>query len=236
MKALIVDDEPMPGKHLEGLVRKHCFEISEVKVINSPLKAIEDLSNNEYDIIFLDIEMPVLNGLELLEKIQLPEKTHVIFTTAYSQYAIEAFKVNATHYLLKMVTKEDLIDAVRKVSHLKYKSNNIQKLPSLSIFIGEEYVILSQEKIIRLEADGSYTKIITATNDEFLSTKMLGYYEKLLSDELFYRCHNSHIINFKKVHRLSKGKKGYVVMGNEDIVPLATAKREQLMQLLVLKQ
>ena len=123
MKALIIDDEPMPGKHLQGLIEEHCFEIEHTHVIDSPLVALDHLKENEYDIIFLDVEMPHINGFELLKKVRIPAKTQVIFTTAYSQYALDAFKVNAAHYLLKMVKKDDLIEAVRKACFFIRKQN-----------------------------------------------------------------------------------------------------------------
>lgn len=231
MRALIVDDEPMPSKHLEGLITKNCYEISETKIINSPIEAIKHLENHEYDIIFLDVEMPIYTGLEMLEQVKLPSHTHVIFTTAYSQYAVEAFKANATHYLLKMVKKEELLEAVRKVIYLKNRRVSLKDKPSISVFSGDEHTILRQNQIIRLEANGSYTKIIS-DKGEMLSTKRVGYYEELLSIESFCRCHNSHIINVDRVFKFSKGKKGYVVMDNEDIVPISATKKEHIIKLL----
>lgn len=231
MKALIVDDEPMPAKHLDGLIKTHCYEIGETFILNSPTEAVKHLKDHEYDIIFLDVEMPVLNGLELLEQVTLPLNTHVIFTTAYSQYAVDAFKANATHYLLKMVKKDELIEATRKVMYLKNRKDELRNKPSISVFSGEEHIILRQHQIIRMEANGSYTKIIY-DKGELLSTKRLGSYEEVLDQKSFCRCHNSHIINVDRVFKVSKGKKGYVVMDNEEVVPIAAAKREHIINLL----
>lgn len=229
MKALIIDDEPMPGKHLEGMVKQHCFEIDEVHFIDSPLVALEHVKENIYDIIFLDVEMPRINGFEFLEKAALPAQTQIIFTTAYSQYAIEAFKANAAHYILKLVSKEDLIQAVRKAHYLIKKQDTADK--AISVFIGDEHLILRQEEIHRLEASGSYTKIHTE-NKVLLSAKGIGTYVDKVSKTKFIRCHNSHIINIDYVTRISKGKKGYVVMKNEDAVPMVSSKRDIIIRML----
>ena len=237
MKVLIVDDEPLSSKYLKGLIEKHCFEISQVEMLNQPLEALEHLKTNTYNIIFLDVEMPELDGFELLEQANLPSTTQVIFTTAYSQYAVDAFKANATHYLVKMVDAEDLVKAVRKVSKILQnqliakKSIDNQNSKAISIFHEGEHHILKEDEIIRFKAEGSYTLVVLA-DKQFLSTKGIGYFEKTLTPSLFCRCHHSHIVNIKMISKIGKGKKGYVVLLNEELIPLTSTKKSTLETLL----
>tara|TARA_R110002049_G_scaffold125972_11_gene281640 strand:+ start:442 stop:1149 length:708 start_codon:yes stop_codon:yes gene_type:complete len=229
MRALIIDDEPMPAKHLEVLINKYCFEIKAITIITSPVKAVQHLEHNNYDIIFLDVEMPEINGFELLEQVLLPDFTQVIFTTAYSQYAIEAFKANALHYILKMVTKDDLITAVRKVIRMKEikSTSSEEKTNIISIYHNDEYHLLNENKIFRLEASKSYTYFITE-DKKILSSKGIGYYQKKLSHEVFFRCHNSHLINILHLEKIGKGRNSYITLSNGDVIPLSDSKKEEL--------
>jgi len=233
MKALIVDDEPMAAKYLQTLVEQHCFEITSTHLIFSPIDALAHLKEVAYDIVFLDVEMPELDGVALLEKAQLPVATQVIFTTAHSSYAIDAFKANATHYLLKPINKEELTMAMRKAMRLM----NLNKpLPNentpqndngvISIFHEEEHHIIKISDILRFEADGSYTKIVLEKT-KYYSSKGIGYFEKKVEGTSFYRCHNSHLLNLQKVVRMGKGKGSYAVLNNNDTVPISTTKKEE---------
>ena len=171
MKTLIVDDEPMPGKLLQELIKKHCFEIEETHFETSPRAALERLKKERFDILFLDVEMPGMNAFELLEQIDLPRETVVIFVTAYSNYAVDAFKANVAYYILKPVVVEELIKAVRKASaHLQKNAQKRSELSndSISIYDGEEYQIIPLEEIIRLEADGSYAKVYCINGKSYL--------------------------------------------------------------------
>lgn len=125
MKALIVDDEPMPAKHLQNLVEKHCSEITQTRVLNSPIEALEHLKEHHFDLLFLDVEMPELTGFELLEEANLTPSTQVIFTTAYSQYAVEAFQSKEVHYMLKIVSKDELVAAVRKATQMLRQNQSL---------------------------------------------------------------------------------------------------------------
>lgn len=230
MRALIVDDEPMPAKHLLGMIEKHCFEIDHAHIINSPTKALEHLKSNQYDLLFLDVEMPQLDGFELLEEAQLTPSTQVIFTTAYSQYAVDAFKANATHYILKLVTQEELVKAVRKATLLLRNANNsIPKHSNdvITVFHGGEHHLLKSGDIIRLEADRSYTSIVTPKKT-FLSSKGIGQYAKKLPDHVFFRCHHSHLVNLQEVVKMGKGKDGYLILSNNDMIPISLSKKREL--------
>lgn len=233
MKALILDDEPMPAKYLEQMVKKHCFEIKSIDIFNVASKALKVLETDPYDIIFLDVEMPEMDGFQFLEKADLPSETQIIFTTAYSEYALEAFKANARHYLVKPVTKEDLVMAVRKaMSALPVSENGSVTKDYISVYDGEEYLLLKKEEIIRFEADGSYTKVITSNSKNILSSKRLGEYEKKVDSKEFVRCHNSHLVNIDYINKVSKGKGGFLSLKNDEIIPISSSKKDEINRLL----
>lgn len=231
MRALIIDDEPMPAKHLREMIKQYCFEISEVELELSPQKAIKLVEESAYDIIFLDVEMPEMDGINFLKKVQLSSTTSVIFTTAYSEYALDAFKANATHYIMKPVEKEELVLAVRKAMFKSKKKETSSSSSSLTIFDGEEYLIVNTRDIISLEADGSYTKF-TLTNKKILASKRIGFYEDKLPEEQFIRCHNSYIVNLYQIEKLGKIKSNYLVMKNGDTIPISAAKKSSIQRIL----
>lgn len=226
MKALIVDDEPMAAKHLQFLIEQHCFEITSTHLIHSPIAAIKHLRTHQYDLIFLDVEMPEISGVELLKQVMLPRQTQVIFTTAHAQYAIDAFQADAAHYLLKVIQKDKLILAVRKVSNNSAPTPAPEDL-AISVFQNDEHHILRAKDILRFQAQGSYTSILLP-QQKFLSSKGIGHFEKKLRGSSFFRCHNSHLINLQKVVKIGKGKSGYVVLSNEEVIPVSNAKKEEL--------
>lgn len=231
MRALIIDDEPMPAKHLREMIKQHCFEISEVELELSPKIAIQLVEENLYDIIFLDVEMPEMDGITFLKQVQLPSSTSVIFTTAYSEYALDAFKANATHYIMKPVEKEELVLAVRKAMHKSKKKEKSSATTNLTVFDGDEYLIVNTQDIISLEADGSYTKF-TLMNKKILASKRIGFYEDKLPSELFLRCHNSYVVNLNQIGKLGKNKSNYLVMKNGDTVPISTTKKASIQKIL----
>lgn len=233
MNALIIDDEPLPAKHLGDLIRKHCPEISHTEIINSPLAALDHLASHEYDLLFLDVEMPELDGFELLEAASLTENTQVIFTTAYSRYAAHAFEANATHYLVKLITKDALIKAVQKAlltAELIAQKRNPEAASKpciISVFDGAEHHLIRETDIFRLEGERSYARIVHS-GKELLASKNIGYYETKLSKHLFFRCHHSHLVNLRHIIRLGKGKSSYLVLSNGDTVPLSSSKKNAL--------
>ena len=225
MRAIIIDDEPMPAKHLREMIRQHCFEIDTINIIQSPLEAITHLQENKYDIVFLDVEMPEMNGVEFLQKVNLPRSTSVIFSTAYSEYAVDAFKANATHYIMKPVQENELVLAVRKV--IEKRTQQSVLTDTISVFDGTEYSILNQKDILYLKADGSYTQFVLHDR-EVLASKRLGYFEDKLNANQFVRCHNSYLVNTMNVDKVGKQKSPYIVMKNGETIPISSSKRGEL--------
>lgn len=226
MKSIILDDEPLPAKHLASLIKREFPEIKSCEIFQSIKKAKEKLEENEYDLLFLDIQMSEMNGFEFLKSISLPSRTKVIFTTAFQEYALEAFEADAFHYLVKPVSESSLSKALRKLERQKNQAERpIENKGFLSVFNNQEHHILKSEDILRLEAFGSYTKVITK-NTTLVSSKNMGWNEEKLDAKIFLRIHKSHIININHILRISKGE--YVVLTNEHVVPLASSRQKEL--------
>lgn len=234
MNVLIIDDEPMPAKRLALMCQQYCSEIKNTTVCLSTANAISILETQEFDLIFLDIEMPEMSGFDLLEQALLPKETQVIITTAHEQYAVKAFKVEVTHYLLKPIAKEELILAVHRASQ-KIRGMNESKTANgstFSVYDGEKYIILQKDNIVRMQADGSYTNFILEEGANILASRRLGYYEEQLNDHNFFRCHNSHLINIKKIYSIDRGKASCITLKNKEKLPTSKAKMEKLKMLL----
>ena len=225
MRALIIDDEPMPAKHLREMIRQYCFEINNVQIIQSPVEAIQHLQENEYDIVFIDVEMPEMNGVEFLQKVSLPRTTSIIFSTAYSEYAVDAFKANATHYIMKPVEEKELVLAIRKV--LDKRTRTKTSLGTISVFDGSEYSIVHQKDILYLKAEGSYTQFVLQ-HKKIMTSKRFGYFEDKLNEDYFIRCHNSYLVNTLHIDKLGKQKSPYLVLSNADTIPVSASKRAEL--------
>jgi len=178
--------------------------------------------------LFLDVEMPQMTGFELLEEVVVPDSTKIIFTTAYEAYVLKAFRAKAIDYLVKPIAEIDLFKAVQKIST---ENRAEQQKESITIYSDNEYHVIKQAEIIRVQADGSYVKIVT-DNKNYLSSINLKSKLTTLSSKKFYRCHNFQVINTSKIPKMGKGKGGYVVLTNEDIVPVSTSKLNGLSNLI----
>ncbi|MEQ8910270.1 MAG: LytTR family DNA-binding domain-containing protein [Vicingaceae bacterium] len=226
MKTLILDDEPMPAKQLAALIKRKFPEIKSCEIVQSIEKAKSYLETEVVDILFLDIQMNEMNGFEFLKETELPSQTKVIFTTAYQEYALEAFEADAFHYLVKPVTEESLSKALRKVKRQESENKKVNvKKGFFAVFNNHEHHILKTKDILRLEAYGSYTKVITK-EETIVSSKNIGWNETKLDSEMFVRVHKSHLVNINHISRFSKND--YVALNNGDIVPLAASRQKEL--------
>lgn len=209
IKALIVDDEAGARNSLETLLKKHAPEISQIEMVSNATDAFFKIKDFQPDLIFLDIQMPFLNGFDLLNKIE-NINFDIIFTTAYNQYAIQAIRFSALDYLLKPIDVTELKNAVQR--HVLRKENLLQTnqqyknlVQNLSAKTNDEFRLAVNgtqgmqffpvREIIRLEGDRNYTNFYFTGNRKLLSSKTLKEYEEILSDKGFIRCHKSHLVN-----------------------------------------
>ena len=229
--ALIVDDEPNGAESLGILVTEHCPDLKLKLVESDPLKALSFIKKNKPDILFLDIEMPGMNGFELLSELEEP-LPKVIFTTAYNQYAVQAFRHNAIDYLLKPIIVSELLGAVNKAKErLKLNSslsnNNAGSLSGEKITVQcqNEIVTLNTDQIIRLEADSNYTNIYLVGGKKIISAKTLKEYEEQLGEGDFFRIHKTNLINTKHVERYIRGEKPQLIMKDNSCVDISRRKK-----------
>ena len=238
---LLIDDEERATDALRLIIEKMVPEIKQVRVCNDSRKAAELIHAYQPGLVFLDIQMPHLNGFELLEK--LPNKNFkIIFTTAYNEYAIQAIRFSAFDYLLKPIDTEELQLSVQRFLEsqedyrqqfdlLKNIMHNIQA-PSadefrLALPTKEGVHFLMPNEIIRCEAVGNYTKFYTDKNRTYLISKTLGEYDALLSPHNFIRTHKSHLVNKKFISFIDHD--GFAVLKDNSKVEVSRRRKEEVM-------
>ena len=240
--AVILDDEKPGIEMLEWNIREYCPSVQVIATFTDPKTALASIKSTVPQLLFLDIEMPGMNGFEFL--LQLGEvPMHVIFVTAYDQFAIRAFKVSAFDYLLKPIDKDDLIQSIANLqrniaehdrSHqmdllqkaLHQPTKPLGKI-ALSTFEGLEFVKVDQ--IVRCEADDNYANVYLEGGRKVLVSKTLKEIEGILKDHGFLRVHYSHLVNLNKITRYVKGDGGYVIMDSGDTVNVSRSKKEQFL-------
>lgn len=239
MNAVVIDDEKYCTDVLTILLGKHCPEVNVMAVFNQATLALDYLKSHQVDIIFLDIEMPQMNGFELLYQLG-NVSSMVIFTTAYDQYALKAFKFNAIDYLLKPIDKDELSNAVRKsgrftplsnenIAHLHYLSQH--SVPDrIMLPIGQELILVNVKEIICCEAEGSYCKVYcSGLNKPYLLSKNLREMEDILNNPGFFRPHTSWLINDLYIHKIIRGDGMEIVMQGNFHVPVSRSKKQEVM-------
>jgi two-component system, LytTR family, response regulator len=237
ISAIIVDDEPDSIHLLRLQLEQNCPDIEIAATYTSSVKAVAGIEKYRPQLLFLDIEMPVMNGFELLEKISgIPFS--VIFITAYNQYALKAFRFNAVDYLIKPVDTDDLTDAVAKaLKNAKPGSNQLNQMqkqmrgePASRIAIpgqqgGISFIELND--IVYSEASNNYTRILLKDGSRFLLSKTLKDVQDVLEEEHFLRVHRQYIINLNQVKHFNRNE-GMLTMINGDHIPVARNQKERL--------
>ena len=244
LKVLLVDDEERATDALRLMIDKAIPEIGQVMVCNDSRKAADMIHAFQPGLVFLDIQMPHLNGFQLLEK--MPNKNFkIIFTTAYNEYAIQAIRFSAFDYLLKPVDIEELQASVHRFLQgnedyrqqfelLKNIMHNIQA-PSANEFrlalpTKEGVHFLQPHEIIRCESLGNYTKFFMVSGRTYLISKTLGEYDALLASHNFIRTHKSHLVNRKYISFIDHD--GFVVLKDNSKVEVSRRRKEEVMSAL----
>jgi len=240
IKAMIIDDERHSSDALKILLAKCCPQVETVAICHSGEEGIKKISELKPQLLFLDIEMPHMNGFQMLE--QLPATDfEIIFTTSYDQYAITAFRFSALDYLLKPVDRAELEKAVERVSKkinpplsqqleiLLQKINQptipVQRI-ALPTMQGLEFVAV--DSIISCSSSNNYTEFFLADKKRLLVSRTLKEIEDMLSDHSFLRVHNSHVVNLNAILRYVKGEGGYLVMADNSTVDVSRSRKEAL--------
>lgn len=245
--ATIVDDEPNCCESLVVLLERYCPEVKVLDICYSAETAMQSIKEQEPQILFLDIEMPFMNGFELLEKLG-NINFELIFTTSYDQYAIKAIRFSALDYLLKPVDREELQKAVQKAAQrnqhplpqqldiLLQKLKN-PKIPINKIAIPtmEGFQLLAAESIISCESESNYTHLFLKDKRKIIASRSLKEIEELLEDYPFIRIHHSHVVNINEVEKYIKGEGGYLVMSDGSTINVSRSRKELLLKKLSLR-
>lgn len=242
INAIIIDDERHSCDALKMLLGKCCPQVQVTAICYSGEEGIKKINELNPQLVFLDIEMPHMNGFQMLEQLQKID-FEVIFTTSYDQYAITAFKFSALDYLLKPVDREELEKAVQRVSKkinppvseqleiLLQKINQpaitVQRI-ALPTMQGLEFVPV--ESILHCSSNNNYTEFFLTDKKKLLVSRTLKEVEDMLADHSFLRVHNSYIVNLNAVTRYVKGEGGYLVMTDGSTIDVSRSRKEMLMQ------
>ncbi len=245
MKAIIIDDEKRARNLLRILIEENCPKITQIFEAGNLLDGIAIIKEEEPNIVFLDIEMPQHSGLEILNFIDKDVAGfEIIFTTAYSEYAIQALQLSAIDYLLKPVRPNQVKEAVDKAVSIMGRSQLSTKLEALkdsfnkksfqkiALPVSNSIKFMPFDQIILFEADGMYTKVFTTDSEELLIVKPLKHFVALLEKQhIFYRPHRSYLINLNSIKEYIKSDGGYVVMDNGKTVSISREKKEEFIAL-----
>lgn len=242
MRVLIIDDEEKAKKLLRTLVEENCPQIKEIKDARNVPEGVRLIHEFQPEIVFLDIEMPGYSGIQLLDFFT-PSQVNfeIIFTTAYSEYAIKAFQLNAIDYLLKPLRDEQVAKAVTKAIEHRGKSQISQRLEELKRTLSSSNVrkiglpvsngilFVKFDDIILMEADRMYTKVYTVSDGELLVSKPMKFFLDILKDSSeFYQPHRSYFINLKYIKQYVSQEGGYILMDNQKIVSISRDRKDDL--------
>ncbi len=243
-KAIIIDDEAKGRLAIREKLREYCPQVQVIAEAANGREGIAAIEQYHPDIIFLDIEMPGMNGFEMLNS--LPDKNfHIIFTTAYNQYAIKAIKYAAFDYLLKPIDIEELKESVEKISQLKSShtkeqihllQHNISSprklLNKLAVHTMEGLFFYDIADIEYLEANSNYTNFHFTNKTKIIASKTLKEFEELLPEEIFFRPHNSYLINLTCIKKYIKGDGGQIELKTGVFIDVSRRKKEEFLKII----
>jgi two-component system LytT family response regulator len=243
IKAILIDDEIHCIDTLSILISDYCPEVEILEKCYSAKNALEVIEKARPELIFLDIEMPVMNGFELLEQFE-EFPFSVIFTTSYDQYAIKAIRFSALDYLLKPIDPKELVAAVNKVrlqkippsaEQFRMLMDHIQPLDrgftKIAVPTTEGFELLPADQVIYCEADDNYSHIYLKNKRKITGCRTLKEMEEQLQDfGYFIRVHHSYLVNLNEVTKYIRGEGGYLVMNDGSTVNVSRSRKNALME------
>lgn len=244
IKCVLVDDERNALEMMEWLLKTYCPQVSIAAMCNTAEEGIEAIKKYQPDVVFLDIEMPRMNGFDMLEQLK-DNSFEIVFCTAYDQFAIKAFKYSALHYLLKPIDPEELKATVQRVEEKKtiptreqfaLLLQNMNQSPRMNktriaLTTNDGLMFVATDEIIYCRAEGNYSNVILTEGKKVLVSKVLKDLDETLAGPDFYRVHSSFLININHIKKFIKGEGGYIVMDNNDHIMIARSRKQEFMEL-----
>lgn len=241
--AIIVDDEKKAITALKNDLETYCPEVKVKAAFTRAADALDYLESNNPHVIFLDIELPVMNGFDFVAAMQKPLRSQIIFVTAYNEFALRAFRVDALDYILKPVEPEELQRVVQKVANHMQTDGVKQELKispvpvttggtktKIALPVNNGYHLVEPDHIIYCKATGSYTQVVLDNDKNFLISKNLSRTQDLLPTDSFERVHQSYLINLNHIKKFRKGESSEAVMVNDDVIKVSRQHKERLAQ------
>lgn len=241
LEAIIIDDEPDCVKLLALQLKMYCPQVQVVAECTTSESGLTKIKELQPNLVFLDIEMPVINGFQLLEKIGSINFS-LVFVTAYDQFAVKAFRFNALDYLLKPIDGKDLKSAVEKALQQRPGALQLQ-LMKQQLHGGEKYhpdkialpyqngVTFTEIKnVLYCEAANNYTRFYVAGSQPCMVSKTLGDIQEVLEERNFVRVHRQYLVNLDHIKKYVRGEGNYLIMSNDENIPVARNKKEKLVE------
>lgn len=232
LKVAIVDDELHCIETLKyDLEHSFTDKVDVLFECDNSVKCVENLKSIKPDVLFIDIEMPGLNGFELLKVIE-PRNTKIVFTTAHARHAIEAIDFKPEAYLLKPIDVSDLEIVIDKLLTQKRPSSDKGISDKLAISTTEDIELVKHTDIVYARASNNYTEIHTSDGNVKLISKTLKFVSAQLPDTTFFRVHKSYLINLNHIQKYRKSDGGMLIMSDETEIPVSSDKKEELLLLI----
>lgn len=244
IKAVLVDDEKNALEMMEWLLKTYCPQVKIQAMCSSAEAGIAAIHEHTPDVVFLDIEMPKMNGFDMLEQFE-NLFFDVVFCTAYDQFAIKAFRYSALNYLLKPVDPEDLKQTVQRIEQKKnppvkeqfelllqqMKMQSKSTPQRIALTTGDGLIFVPTADIIYCEAESNYTNVALIDGKKILVSKVLKDIDEALSGDDFYRVHSSYLININRIKKFVRGDGGYLIMDNDATVNISRSRKQEFMEL-----
>lgn len=237
LKTIIVEDEAISRDILRNYIHKYCPNVELLGEASNIKEGEELIKKHDLDLVFLDVEMPFGNAFDLLEKIE-NRTFEVVFVTAYDHYAIDALNTQATYYLLKPISIDELIKAVNLVTEIKEKERALESSVltpktnavngKITIPLQDGFEVINTSDILFCKADDNYTELYFE-NSKKLVSKTLKYFEDILKESSFVRIHKSFLVNVNEIVKYKKGKGGSVILSNGKEIAVSSSKKANLL-------
>ncbi len=241
LKAIIIDDEPDCVRLLALQLKMYCPKVQIIATCTTSTEGLLKIKALQPDIVFMDIEMPVMNAFQLLAHLD-PINFSLVFITAYDQFAVKAFRFNALDYLLKPIDGKDLIKAVEKamlqrpdpqqLRSLKQQFNGGEKYQPDKIALPYQNGVsfIEVKNILYCEADNNYTRFYLVSGQQCMVSKTMGDIQDVLEERNFIRVHRQYLVNMDHIKKYVRGEGNYLIMSNDKSIPVARNKKEKLIE------